>query len=153
MKIDPVYISLAALGVSMLSLWVSISRAAVDRRLQWEQMRGGMQTTLTAKGVELLTLIEELRRFSDDETLPLVDKLIRIAEGTVDIRQRLKRLGSPPFFSASHLTVELAPIKHDLDEAEPIFDKLRSTIAESKFSEAHRVADGLIERLYGSAKG
>ena len=98
----------------------------------------------------MLTSIHELRRFPDDDTLTLIEKLIQIAEGIVSIRERLKRLGPPPPFSASQLTLKLVPIKHDLDEAEPVFEKLRTTIAESKFSESNRVADGLIQRIYGS---
>src|SRR6185437_1752975 len=150
MKIDPITISIAALTASFLSLIISTYRAAVDRRLQWEQIRGDMQSRLTSRGVELLTLIEELNRFPGDETSDLIRKLIRIADGMVNIRQRLKEMKTPPWFYTSVLVTEVAPIKSELDEAEPVFDKLRSEIMGSHFPRASLTADGLIQRLYGS---
>jgi hypothetical protein len=150
MKIDPVYISLIALAVSIASLAISSYRAAVDRRLQWEQLRGSVLARLTSRGVELLTLIEELRRFPGDETFAITRKLIRIAEGLVDIRQRLKRMESPPLFYTSAFVTRFAPIKSEVEDAEPVFDKLRSEVMQSDFSHASLTADGLIQRFYGS---
>jgi hypothetical protein len=150
MKIDPIVISLIALAVSILSLIISSYRAAVDRRLQWEHLRGSVRTQLASRGVELLTLIEELRRFPGDESITLIGKLIQIAEGIIDIRRKLKEMEAPPLFFTSALVTRFAPIKSDLDDAEPIFDKLRSDIMESNFSEANKVADGLLVRIYGA---
>jgi hypothetical protein len=150
MKIDPVYVSLIALAVSIASLGISSYRAAVDRRVQWEQLRGSILARLTSRGVELLTLIEELRRFPGDETFAIIRKLIRIAEGLVDMRQRLKRMEAPPLFYTSELITRFAPIKSEVEDAEPVFDKLRSDIMQSNFSEASLTADGLIQRFYGS---
>ena len=151
MKIDPIVISLVALGVSILSFIIATYRAAVDRRLQWEQLRGDIRVRLTSRGVELLTLIEELRRFPGDESFTLTKKLICIAEGIIDIRQKLKRMEVPPLFFTSALITRFAPIKSNLDDAEPIFDKLRSEIMQSNFSYAIMTADGLLERVYGSS--
>jgi hypothetical protein len=152
MMINPVYISLVALVVSIISLAISSYRAAVDRRLQWEQLRGSVQSRLTSRGVELLTLIEELRRFPGDETLAITKKLIRIAEALVDMRQHLKGMESPPLFHASSCITRFAPLKSEFEDAEPVFDKLRSEVMQSNFSQANLTADGLIQRLYGSEK-
>jgi hypothetical protein len=150
MKIDPVFISLVVLVVSIASLAISSYRAAVDRRLQWEQLLGSVLARLTSRGVELLTLSEELRRFPGDETFAITRKLIRIAEGLVDIRQRLKRMESPRLFYTSALVTRFAPIKSEVEDAEPVFDKLRAEIMQSDFSQANLTADGLIQRFYGS---
>ena len=149
MAIVPIIISLIALGVSISGLVISTRRSAVDRQLQWEQLRGGVMSRLTSRGGELLTFIEELRRFPGDETVALIQKLVRIAEGVVDMRERLKRMGEPPLLSVSARITRFAPIKSDLDDTEPVFDMLRSEIMQSHFSRASTTADGLVQRLYG----
>jgi len=152
MKIDPVTISLIALGVSIFSLAMSSHRAAVDRRVQWEQLRGAIQARLTARGLDMLTMIEEVSRSSTDQATDLTKKLMRIVEGLVDIRKRLKNMEELPPFTVSYCITGLAPIKSELDDADLIFDVLGASIREGKFSEASTAADGLLERLYGAEK-
>jgi hypothetical protein len=152
MKLDPITISVTALAVSAFSLILSTYRAGVDRRLQWEQFRGGIHARLTSRGVEILTMREELRRFPTDESNSLIQKLLRISEAIWDIRKILKRMETPPPFFASAMITQIAPIKSDLDDAEPIFEKLVGAIRISDMQKADKLANGLIERLCGSMK-
>jgi hypothetical protein len=100
----------------------------------------------------MLTMIEEVRRFPPDEATELREKLIRIAEGLVDMRKKMKDMETPPPFTVSYSIIGIAPIKSDLDDADLIFDGLRVSIREGKCSEASRKADGLLGRLYGAEK-
>lgn len=149
MKVDPITISLIALAVAIAGLLLSSYRAAVDRKLQWEQLRGSIHTQLTSRGVEVLTMIEELRHLRTNEVADLTGKLIRVAQGLVDIRKKLKEMEKPPWFLTSTLITRLAPITSDLDDAEPIFETLLAAIREANFARASVIEDGLVGRIYG----
>jgi hypothetical protein len=150
MKIDPTMISVTALGVSALSLLLSTYRAATDRRLQWEQSRGAAQARLTARALEIVTLIEEVRGSVAAGAGELASKLIQVAQGLTEIRESLKRMQIPPRFKAATLISSFAPIKSDLDDADPVFERLRAEVRQSNFGGASQTADGLLQRLYGS---
>ena len=95
-------------------------------------------------------MVQELLRFPTDEVSDLVDKLMRVAGGLMDIRQTVEEMKTPPLFLTSVLITSYAPIKSDLDDADPIFERLRAAIQQSNFAEASRLADGLLQRLYGT---
>lgn len=152
MRIDPVTISLIALVVSIISLLMSSYRAAVDRNLQWEQMRGAIQVRLTARGLDMLTVLEEVRRSSKVEATDLSRKIIRVVDGLVDMRKKLMEMETLPRFTASNCIIRLTSIKSSLDDADIIFDKLQASILDGNLSDASSNADGLLERLYGTVK-
>ncbi len=147
MNINPVTISLIALIVSIISLLISSYRAGVDRKLQWEQLRGSVHSRLTSHGVELITMIDELRQLHTDEAEGLAKKLILIGQGIVDVRKRLRKMERPPLFQTSALITKVAPIKSDLDDAEPVFEELNTAIRKANFSKASEIADGLLKRI------
>ncbi len=150
MKIDPVLISIAALIVSLVSLAFSLSRAGLDRRLQFEQMRGRVQTKLTTQGIELINMIEQLQLIDSTEAHELSIKLIKIAEGLMNARRTLTEFEKPPRFRTSRLIAGFAPIASSIDNMEPVFEKLRAAIQTTDLSKAARVADGLLVQLLGN---
>ncbi|MBI5770916.1 MAG: hypothetical protein HZA93_24270 [Verrucomicrobia bacterium] len=149
-KIDPVVVSISALVVSIVSLVLTTRRAAVDRRLQWEQLRGRTHSRLTARGVELLTWIEEVRRVKPADSLSLTRKLIRISEGVIAMRKSLARMRYSSGLLSSTALTEMTPIVSDLDDADPIFEMLSVAVKKPDIVAAEVVADGLLRRFYGS---
>jgi hypothetical protein len=143
-------ISLVALSVSGISLYLSTPRAAVDRKLQWEQLRGNVLAKLTARGLELITLIQELMSSPSEEIVNLIHKLIQISKGIVSMREGVTRMEIPPSFRTSALLTRYAPIKTQLDNADLIFDKLKIAVRKKNMTEASELADGLYKRFYGS---
>jgi hypothetical protein len=86
------------------------------------------------------------------ESVKLLEKLTRVAQGLVGTRQMVEKMKNPPLFLPSALITAYAPIKTDLDEFDVYFKKLRTAMQRSNVDEASRIADGLLNRLYG-AKG
>ena len=149
MSMDPTTISLVALGVALVSLILSAHRGAVDRRLQLEQLRGEMRVRLTSRGVDLLSMIDALRQDNPPEGDSLIGKLVKVARGLVDVREDLRDLRMPFFVPASLFATNFQRIRDDIEDAEPVFKRLRRAIDERNFAEASQIADGLLERVYG----
>ena len=112
-----------------------------------------MHTRLMIRGVEILTMIEEVRRFPTEEGIKLIQKLVHIGEGIVKIRKSLKNMQVPAPFTASFLVTAVAPIKSDLDDADPIFEELLRAIRASEIPKANKITDGLILRICDSLGG
>ena len=149
MNVDPTTISLIALCVSILSLLISVFQMRVDRGLQWEQLRGSLQTRLTIRCIEILALVDKITLNINPDSLSLIQKLTRMVEELVALRRDfrgLKNLG----IGKTLLLTKITAIKSDLDDADPVFDKLRLEISENDLVKANKTADGLLQRIFGS---
>ena len=92
MTLDATTISLIALGVSIFSLIVALYNSEVDRRIQIEQLKGEMITRLTFRGIEMLGYIKQLENQKSEGADKLSQKLMKVMEGLVDVRQNFKTL-------------------------------------------------------------
>ena len=150
MTIDPIVVSVSALGVSIVSLLITAYRGGVEHRLQWEQMRGRAHTRLTSRAIELLTIVEDLRQVDSVQANAVIQRLVAVMQGLVEMRTSLKGMKSLGWFWPSLLSTKLEPIVSELDDADVIFDALGVAVQKRDLIEARTIADGLIERIYGS---
>jgi len=150
-NLNPIVISVAALAVSTLSLAMTLLTAAVNRRLQWEQMRGEIVNRLTARGIEISMAVHTLRARNDPLTKPLTHQLIQVLEGLVGIRTRFRNMKLPAIFPYSMILTRMTPIKYEIDDVDPVFESMRSSIDDGNLEEAKKNADGLLRRFYGSS--
>lgn len=149
MNLDATTISLIALGVAIFSLIVALYNSDVDRRIQIEQLKGEMVTRLTSRGLEMLGYIKRLDMRKSEETDELSQKFIKVMEGLVEVRKGLKEFPrSPPFFS-SFTVPGLQRIRNDVEDMEPIFDKLSEAFADWDLKEIESLTNGLLERFFG----
>ena len=115
-------------------------------------MRGSIHTRFTSRGVEVLTLIDELQSSNDEEAKILIKKLIRVLDGIVDTRKSLEGLISPPLFAPSLFMTKLSEIKSDIDDSDPVFEDLKIKLREKNYTKANLIADGLLGRILGKMK-
>jgi hypothetical protein len=147
-----IVISIAALLISLINLISSLSRSGLDRRLEYEQMRGRIQAKITFQGLELLSMVEELQLIDSTEAHELLRKLLRIMEGLTDMRRKLAELESQPAFGTSLLIGRLSTVVSSVDDTEPVFEQLRVAMRIPDLPKALRVADGLLDRILGDVK-
>ncbi len=147
MNFDAITISLIALGISFISFLIALYNSHVDRRIQIEQLKGEVVTRLTYRGLEILAYIKEVKMKQPEETVELLDNLIKVAEEIVNVRQSLKKIPKLPFISFSAIIPQLHSIRNDIMDAEPIFDKLSKAIIDWDLFEMRECIDGLIKRL------
>lgn len=150
MNLDPIIISLIALAISIASVLFSMHNAGIDRRIQFEQLRGNMIIRLTIRGIEVATITQTLLG-QNTKQIKTVKMLTEIAKGIVEIREKLKSMTIPPFF-INTLTQSLYSIKSDIEDCEYIFDNLKKAVEESDFNEVQIIVTGLHERIYGKNK-
>ncbi len=150
MNLDATTISLIALGISIFSLLIAFYNSDVDRRIQIEQLKGEMLTRLTYRGVDIIGDIKKLEMTPSEETFELLKDLIKVAEGIGNIRQGIMQLPKTPPIFGSAIMPSLQRTLNDIDDAEPIFDKLSEDIANWDLKEVRQTTDNLLERLFGS---
>ncbi len=146
---DSLTVSISALGVSILSLLISVYRAGVDRRIQFEQRRGEIKTRLTFWGVDILSLIEGLKNPPSIDTIPVMQKLLSVANALVDIREQIQRLSVPVWLPVSLFAVNFQKIRNDTADLEPLIDELRRETKNRNFAKVNEIANGIIHRLTG----
>ena len=147
MNFNAITISLIALVISFISFLIALYNSHVDRLIQIEQLKGEMVTRMTYRGLEILTHIKEVKMEPSEETVKLLNDLIKVAEGIVNIRQRLKKFPKVPFIGGSAIIPELHSIRNDIVDAEAIFDKLNKAVINWDLLEMRESIDGLIKRL------
>jgi hypothetical protein len=152
MNIDSTIISIGALFVSIISLVIAVYNFGVDRRIQIEQLKGEMVNRLTFRGIEILSHIDKLCRCGTEETCDRSKRLIKVSEGIVQVRKELKGLSRPPLFFVSSRVTELHQIRSEIQDAEPVFDKLNEAISDLDLEKIERITEGLASRLWGSPK-
>lgn len=144
-----IVISLVALGISIISILISLYNSDVDRRIQIEQIKGEMITLLTYRGVEILSHIKRLEMKPSEEKVELLKDLIKVAEGIVNVRQSIQKLPKLSPILGSFMIPDLYKIRNQIYDAEPIFDKLIEAIDNGDLMLIRQATDGLIERLFG----
>ncbi|MEA2096077.1 MAG: hypothetical protein U9P73_05220 [Candidatus Cloacimonadota bacterium] len=147
MNFDAITISLIALVISFISFLIALYNSHVDRLIQIEQLKGEMVTRLTYRGLEILTHIKEIKTKPSEETVELLDDFIKVAEGIVNIRQRLKKFPKLPYIGGSAIIPELHSLRNDIVDAEAIFEKLNEAINNWDLLEMRESINGLLERL------
>lgn len=150
MSLEATTISLIALFVSILSLLLSLYNSDVDRRIQIEQLKGEMTTRLTFRGIEMLGYIKKLDMQKPEVTDVLKKNLIKVVDGIIEARRNLRTYPkSSPFFGSDIFT-SLQRMRNDIEDAEPVFDKLREAFTDCDLKSIEQITDGLIERFFGS---
>ena len=151
MPLDSTTISIAALIVSVISLMFAIYNFGVDRKIQFEQIKGELIYRLTFRGIEIISHIEKLCKCEAEEACERSKKLMKVSEGIVQIRKDLRELSKPPLFFVSSNVTELQQIRSEIQDAEPVFDKLNEAVSDLDFANIEKITKGLIERLWGSS--
>lgn len=146
---DPVALSIAALGVSVVALAFSIRNAVFERRLQFEQVRSELRAKVTEWGIEVATLSDKLTSVNGDKQVVLAKTLVCVAADLVEIREGLRRLKFSTWSTNDALLGKLASLRGDVSEAEPVFERLRVVVSEDNLAEAQQAAIGLLERTRG----
>jgi len=139
-------ISLIALAVSVGSVLFSIHIAGLNRRMQFEQVRGNLTTRLTIRGLEIITLVHKLRS-QEPRQIKIMEILGKVADGIIIVREKLQTLSAPPFFTGT-ITLGLINIKSDIDDSEHIFDTLKKAFENSDYQMMETIATGLLERFW-----
>ena len=85
MNFDPTNIALIALGISVISLLISLYNSNIDRRVQLAQLKGEMETSLFHRITEMLSHIKELQK--ELEVEPTKDK-IEILQAITNVSQK-----------------------------------------------------------------
>lgn len=149
MNLDPITISkwalfISALGfcVSLTSLLLSIFNKQVDKKIQFEQVRGEIRTMLTSRGIEALEVMDKLNY--SPVHIELIDKLHRLLKGMVYVRTTLQDLKYPA-------VVELQKILSDVKDMEPVFESLFAKANSGDWSGANVVINGLLQRYFNPA--
>ena len=107
-------------------------------------------SSLTYRGVDIIGDIKKLEMTPSEETFELLKDLIKVAEGIGNIRQGIMQLLKTPPIFGSAIMPSLQRTLNDIDDAEPIFDKLSEDIANWDLKEVRQTTDNLLERLFGS---
>lgn len=147
---DP--ISFFALGISILSLVLTVNREMVDRQHQCEQLRGEIIARLTARGVQLLSMIRDLMGAGGTCEEPgaikctCVHSMSDLLGRMTEVRERLRRLPTPRFGFASSTLLTLRRIRSDLDDAEAVFDDLQENMTAGNWEGAIRCSGALAQR-------
>ena len=150
MNLDPIIISLVALGVSIISILFSMHNSGVNRQIQLEQLRGNIITRLTIRGIEIGAIAQKLLS-QNPEQIKIIKILTEVGEGILDVRKKIKSMFPAPFFTG-WLTINLYKIKSDFEDSEYIFDNLKKAIDEADYKEAQTITEGLHERFFGKNK-
>lgn len=168
MNTIPVVISLIALTVSIISLVVSVRRAAVDRLLQLEQLRGELRFRLTANALTVSELGEQLIRLAKkllesyqmrhndhltqkaEECIEASKYLLELSRHMVGMRADLEGFRFPSE-DVNFAIVKLTAIKSDIKDFEVVLERLPKAVQDENFKEAISIANGLLNRLIGQS--
>jgi hypothetical protein len=140
----PETISLIAIGISIGSLLVSLHRAASDRALQWEQMRGSLQARLTSRTLEVMALADEIRSSGLERgVIEAAEELERLRR-EADLRQKGEvrcAVQEMRFIDPERGVIEAAEeverLRREADLLEKLVDLLQS------LTDVRRMIDGL----------
>ena len=98
----------------------------------------------------MLSYIKQLENQKLEVADKLSQNLMKVMEGLVDVRQSFKNYPKPPPFFGSAIIPGLQRLRNDIEDAEPVYDKLREAFADGDLNEIEQLIDGLLERFFGS---
>ena len=144
-----VLISIAALIISLISLLISFYRAGIDRRIQLDQARSQATIKLTTWCVDILPLIEEMRKMQFNNKEKSITKLLELATAIVCVRDRLQHLQFNKWIPASLFAVEIHKLKNDVEEIEPLFKCMLRAYKDNNINCVVEYAEGIIGKVAG----
>jgi len=102
-KCDAMTISGLALGVSFLSLILTYWRSHTQSQMNFETIRGNIQSQMTARAVLLLMYCDQLFTVASDnsDAMELLAKLTQLGTEWVKLRAKIQKMTAPPIFTST----------------------------------------------------
>ncbi|MDP8211772.1 MAG: hypothetical protein P9X22_00590 [Candidatus Zapsychrus exili] len=149
--LNPIIVSWIAICISVFSVWFSIRNANTNRIMHLNNIRGEIVTQLTIVGLELLSNIKSLLKYSNPD-LDTIEILKELAEDIVKIRNnfKLEAFGSPSLKVIDKYAKDLSAIKIDWDDSIHIFEKLTQAVNAKDMESVKQCTKGLHERFHGT---
>jgi len=143
-------ISGLALGVSFLSLILTYWRSHTQSQMNFETIRGNIQSQMTACGVLLLMYCDQLCTVASDnsDAMELLAKLTQLGTEWVKLRAKIQKMTAPPIFTSTS-TKMLQRIQSDFADTQIIWDDLDRKMSSKDYIGAIKNVKGLLERVTG----
>ena len=150
MQIDPVAISLGAFGVSLASLLYSFYTGRIQRRLQVEQIRLAIQSTLLRSALKTNDLAKQILQGKPSSIAQLAAcSLINLAQDISYVWSKIPNLKIPWFIPLGRFAVSYQQLKNDVDEVHELLAYLSDLIVTENFDELQSKAELLRKRVSG----
>jgi len=147
---DPtLWMSGAALIVSVFALFLSLSRASAADRIALEQKRSALRLESHSVAIRVADLASEI--CSVDPTpqlLAIAKNLTDTGLGLIDCRRRIARMNPPPFIGALMITNEFESMCTDMKEMVNVLDKAETFWTNGQLNELQSAVEGLHRRIW-----
>ena len=138
-------ISIIALIISFISILISNFNFNIDRQIQVEELKGKIITNLTYRGLDIVDHIENINNI--EENYNIIKDLKTIAEKINYLRGKVEKFYKPSNLLGSRIIPKLYSIKNQLNDMEPVFNRLKQSVDEGNMEYVRNNVDGLIKRL------